>query len=1778
MVLSKVRPQWRLSFVNTSHNWYLSKFLLLFCCLSLLLQVQAQDCPEVAVVNGPEAGICQGATFTVEALGLVNFTRNENGTINYDLQLVYLPVNHTEDPYEAGVVLATTTPQNGQAVFSNVVHEIPPGEYAFYTLPFPAPADPNCRPTPGFELSVGPCESLGDFVFIDFGDDGNFNGPDIPLSGVTVEILNAINDATIYEMGPLVTNNLGQYTFGNVPEGEYFLLFSNAIPNWGLEPATGLGIGPNNTNNFAPDLINGVGATPDFVFSAEMADTTKDVAYRGVGSIRGNVWADDNFNELFSPNEEVENVELSLRWAGFDNQFATADDVLLSDMSEVDGTFEFLHLPYGQYQLELGSTVFSRVAAGYDLWQPINLPYLLSLSVDNVTEGDQDFAFVPQCLPSTGMLSTFDPLVMCGNDELGIYPNQPVRVRIQQFTTPASIPEDYAYWLVVVNPAGEIVQSDLVANPGASPTIVVDLTGLPTGDYGIHAVHYLLTDPDLLTPFNFNVGNSFNTITNLLSHQDGQTVGGPICGDVSLTVDNLVVAMEPQPPVFLACIGSVNAALNNECAINVTPQMVLSGDYGCLIPADFNVEIYVDDDLVSEEGLIMGCGQYEYRIDVRIPNTPGFPCWGYINAFDNRAPSLTCPADVSGGINREGEAFNFFCSDLDELFLGGPLRYVVAGDGSIVSIDSALAAVLDITGYPTVTDGCDFVEVTIVDQYFSNGDCGVAYIEREFRAADKYNSTCTGLPNEAIVCRQRINLRKPTIDEVILPPAVVELPCADFSGATNPTPEEIAIALDTFGYPSVFSFFDADASLPGFQANPLNQVYCNVGASYQDLPRINICGSSFSFIREWFVIDDCDAGSVRTLRQLIKIKDNTDPTLELPTVDYNFDGLPDVRRFSTSPAGCLAFIRFPNPISLTDFCAGPPSLTIKVRDEENTLLYTGSIEELVSLPLGLYTVEYCATDGCDNQSCAIMPFIVRDKIEPSMICDDALNVQIGGGDINVGLLGIARIQATAIDEGSSDNCGGPLALEVRRNLWEEGDCSFDSDAYSPWQPYVDFYCCDLGRSVEVELRATDEAGNSAYCWLTIAPEDNLRPFCTAPPAATLTCAEWPTVFPGDIEQAYADDFVATSTMMMSLFGAPGGTDNCALDTLVELQASINLNSCGWGSITRRFAAWQWLGDANDNNQIDAEEVLSSGNTCTQLITLTETHAYTLDFPEDASADCLDPTPADLVWTAEGCENIVVNRAEPARFTSTGDECYKLSYTYDVINWCIWDGAANPYVIGREVDLDDTTVDRCERPVVIVDDNVAIIDRRHPEPGCSSNLTNAFIIPTEENVGRWQYTQFVKVYDNSAPTFAVNTFGGPTDLCPTLQVGEFGSLDNLTCSAEVVIEFSLEDACEEFNDRGDFVLSVEEILLAWNVPDTNEDGEINAIEFASTPSDDAEEYLTYSATNNEFTFSYATTPLSGLPDTYHTIYIGVVDGCGNRNAIYLPFKVIDCKAPGLSCLASTISVISPSAEGECTASLWASDLLASPGSDCSEPLGYAIYRSADIDAPDFVPNPIDTGIVFTLPDEGVVPVTVFAFDTNRNTSTCQVEVTVQPSEVCAAIGFIGGMIMTEEEVPVPGAMINLSGPEPLMTTTGQDGMYAFDRLEEGFDYTVSAFLDDEHDNGVTTFDLVLISKHILTTQLLDSPYKLIAADVNRSGSITTLDMIQMRKVILRINETFPNNTSWRFIDADYAFPRPDNPWSTFFPELININDLLGEVLDAGFIAVKVGDVNGSAVFE
>jgi hypothetical protein len=186
----------------------------------------------------------------------------------------------------------------------------------------------------------------------------------------------------------------------------------------------------------------------------------------------------------------------------------------------------------------------------------------------------------------------------------------------------------------------------------------------------------------------------------------------------------------------------------------------------------------------------------------------------------------------------------------------------------------------------------------------------------------------------------------------------------------------------------------------------------------------------------------------------------------------------------------------------------------------------------------------------------------------------------------------------------------------------------------------------------------------------------------------------------------------------------------------------------------------------------------------------------------------------------------------------------------------------------------------------------------------------------------------------------------------------------------------------------------------------------------------------------------------------------------------------------------------------------------------------------------------------------------------------ISIEVLPLGFGPCAGTLAGIIKTINKQFIEGVKVQVSGLSgDKMVNTRNDGLFKFSGLENGGDYTIYPELNKNPLNGVSTFDLLLIQKHVLNTKKIENPYELIAADVNKSGSISILDMLQLRKIILGVDKEFKGNKSWRFIDANFTFKKEASPYQ--FPEIVNINDLNGSA-EVHFYGIKIGDINGNAV--
>ena len=122
------------------------------------------------------------------------------------------------------------------------------------------------------------------------------------------------------------------------------------------------------------------------------------------------------------------------------------------------------------------------------------------------------------------------------------------------------------------------------------------------------------------------------------------------------------------------------------------------------------------------------------------------------------------------------------------------------------------------------------------------------------------------------------------------------------------------------------------------------------------------------------------------------------------------------------------------------------------------------------------------------------------------------------------------------------------------------------------------------------------------------------------------------------------------------------------------------------------------------------------------------------------------------------------------------------------------------------------------------------------------------------------------------------------------------------------------------------------------------------------------------------------------------------------------------------------------------------------------------------------------------------------------------------------------------------------------------------------YQFSGKLLDSTISGRTVLDLVAIQRHILGLEPIDSPYAILAADMNRSGSVTTFDIVEITKIIL--SQPVVNfGPDWYFLQQNCTFIL-NNPFVTNCPTIPK--DSLPFINNVPLLGWKYGDVDGDAL--
>ncbi len=362
----------------------------------------------------------------------------------------------------------------------------------------------------------------------------------------------------------------------------------------------------------------------------------------------------------------------------------------------------------------------------------------------------------------------------------------------------------------------------------------------------------------------------------------------------------------------------------------------------------------------------------------------------------------------------------------------------------------------------------------------------------------------------------------------------------------------------------------------------------------------------------------------------------------------------------------------------------------------------------------------------------------------------------------------------------------------------------------------------------------------------------------------------------------------------------------------------------------------------------------------------------------------------------------------------------------------------------------------------------------------------------------------------------------------------------TCSKTITLSVDGRDDCTPVND------------LKWSYIFKRSDG------------------TTYTGNRNSATFTR-------VPKGIHTMTWTLEDQCGNVTKCTQRIVVRDKKKPTPYCRTGIVTVLM---EGSKQIAIWANDFNIGSFDNCTSDGNLKYSFSADT---------ADRGKIFTCSDLGpngadsLHTVQMWVTDEAGNQDYCEVKVLLQDnSGVCGGNtnlkGIIAGRVMMSDETAIENAEVSLTNSSIDLIDkkmTLQTGAFKFEvPMHES--YALKVTKNGAYIKGVSTRDLVIIQKHLLGMEVFDSPYQFIAADANNSHTISSSDIVTIRRLILGKSDKFAKSPSWRFVDKDYTYPDPFSPWP--IKESISISEMDKDMMGNHFMAIKIGDLTGDGAFD
>ena len=1131
-----------------------------------------------------------------------------------------------------------------------------------------------------------------------------------------------------------------------------------------------------------------------------------------------------------------------------------------------------------------------------------------------------------------------------------------------------------------------------------------------------------------------------------------------------------------------------------------------------------------------------------------------------------------------------------------------------------------------------VMEPCSDVTLTYVDSSVDEpcSSSNIRTITRKWTARDASGNTAT--------CNQRVNVLRPKSSDIVLPPSYddVKNPAIPCVGAQYPTPEFVQ-ASGRQGFPLVFGKpinCDCNWTYTDTRFDNCDGTY----KIRRRWTIINCCTSQITEHDQIIKVSD-NVGPTLTCPANLTVGTDPFQccaTVDLPDVVVS-DNCSRIKRVSAmvttfDPQTNQQTGMFTVPGSVSDFPGNNywDSDTLAVFGTTPCLpLGTHTVVYMVEDDCGNTSTCSFRLTVRDltppNVSCVEFTVVAIGVDDPADCYGPAgfQNVPPALGPCE--FAGVTWVKATTFNNGSYDNCSN-LKFTVQR-MAPYSDCinnlnairgtpncaslfpSFPSEferAISEGDS-IKFYCCEVGTTQTVIVRAyqVDDAGNFILgqdgtpvrneCMVEVSVQDKIKPLCTPPANVSVSCENFdPSLW---------------------AYGRPTVVDNCCLDTTVSYQGQCGLTQtvnlalfdtlCNRGTITRTFR----VADCHGNT-----------TTCTQRVFVSYNQNYFVRFPNDVVLTVCDGTGnyGEPTFFGKDCEALGVSFTDQVN-TVVPDACFLIERTWTIINWCTYNPNAGCIEVPNP-EPNPIKLNPANRPGPIVSPagtpapwNPTVVAIT---PGATPTNYSTF---WNANANCYRYKQLIWVVDNQKPEIT-NCPPSPQEICDLTENnanlwnamywwdGKIGSHD--LCEAPTDLSITATDLCSGDNLTIRYLLfldldgdgTMETVIsspqtglggLGWNRVNYGNANNPNysggtprEFDFRPVPANQKWGFalqVTKSGGNVTGAVrwntqqSQTTYVVPELPYGVHKIKWFVDDMCGNERECEYVFEVKDCKKPTIICKNIGVNIMPTK-----MITINVSDVLQDTYDNCtpSNLLKVGIRRAGQGTGFPRLPNgQPQTTVTFTCADLGEQNVEVWSEDVAGNADFCVAKVNVQDNmNACSASSAtVAGALKTEANQGLEDASVSLTGNGVTMTeTTDKQGQFTLAGVPTPGDYVVSALKDNDHLNGVSTFDLVLINKHILGLEPLNSPYKMIAADANNSRSITTFDIVELRKLILGIYTELPNNTSWRFVDKDFVFPDPNNPFKTPFAETKELKNLTANALANNFVAIKVGDVNGSAV--